>query len=71
MARLTQASATEDFALSFHKDFMYLVMQKAPEFKISDLHPLQEHGYLVSCTLVAGAKLGIAGNVKHIVQYAT
>lgn len=55
-----------DCGLAFHPDFLHLVMQQQPEFKISDLHPLGIHGYKVSVSMVAGAALGIEGSVKHI-----
>ncbi len=71
MLRLTAATATEDFALGFHKDFMYLVMQQAPTIEVSSLHSQEQHGFLISAKLVVGAKLGIAGNVKHVVTYNT
>lgn len=56
----------EDAALLFHPDFMHLVMQAGPSFKISDLHPTKKFGYVISVDIVFGAKLGISGNVKHI-----
>jgi hypothetical protein len=58
-----------DGALLFHPDFMHLVMQTEPEFKISDLHANKQFGYVISVKLVVGAKLGIDGNKKHIVVY--
>ena len=67
-ALITHVSAgTEDAALAFHPDFMHLVVQQAPVFKISDLHPLQQHGYLISASMVCGAALGVNGDEKHIV----
>lgn len=63
---LTLAPAGVDAGLAFHPDFLHLVMQQQPEFKISDLHPLGIHGYKVSVSMVAGAALGIEGSVKHI-----
>lgn len=69
MRRLSPTLASEDFGLAFHRDFMYLVMQQQPEFKVSDLHPLQQHGYLISVSMVVGATLGIEGELKHIVIY--
>lgn len=57
--------------LFFHPDFMYLVMQKELEFKVSDLHANNKHGFLISASIVAGAKLGIDGANKHIVVKAT
>lgn len=53
-------------AVFFHPDFMHMVMQKEPQFKISDLHSQKKFGYLISVDLIFGAKLGIDGAVKHI-----
>lgn len=53
--------------LFMHPDFMHLVMQTAPQFKVSDLHVNKKFAYLVSVDLVFGAKLGIDGAKKHIV----
>lgn len=69
MAKLSPTLAAEDYALAFHKDFMYLVMQQQPKFELSSLHANKQHGYLLSVTMVCGAKLGIQGNVKHIKVY--
>lgn len=55
-----------DYALAFHPDFMHLVMQTTPQFKISDLHSQKKFGYIISVDFICGAKLGINGNVKHI-----
>lgn len=63
---LTLSSTGQDAALAFHPDFLYLVMQREPTFKISDLHPVGIHGYRVSCDMLVGASLGIEGSVKHI-----
>lgn len=64
-------SGTADAALAFTPDFMYLVMQEKPVFKISDLHSNEQHGFLISCKMVVGAGLGIAGANKHIVTKAS
>jgi hypothetical protein len=52
--------------LFFHPDFLHLVMQKQPTFKVSDLHANNKFGYLVSVDMIFGAGLGIDGNKKHI-----
>jgi len=52
--------------LFFHPDFMLMVMQKAAQFKVSDLHPTGKFGYKISVDMIFGAKLNINGNVKHI-----
>lgn len=66
---LEDNSRGTDKALFFHPDFMHMVMQKEPQFKISDLHSQKKFGYLVSVDLIFGAGLGISGANKHI--YAT
>lgn len=53
--------------LFFHPDFMHLVMQQEPQFKLSDLHANKEFAYLLSVDMIFGAKLGIDGDKKHIV----
>lgn len=55
-----------DMAVFLHPDFMHMVMQKEPQFKVSDLHSQKKFGYLISVDLIFGAKLGIDGAVKHI-----
>lgn len=69
MNQLSPTLAAQDLALAFHPDFMYLVMQQAPTIKLSDLHANKQRGYLLTAELIVGAKLGIQGNVKHIVGY--
>ena len=60
------SSSGADAALAFHPDFMYLVMQRAPTFKVSDLHANKQHGFLISVDMILGAKIGIEGDVKHM-----
>lgn len=72
MQRLDGTStATEDAALAFHPDFMYMVMQEQPEFKVADLASNKQFGYLIVVKMVVGAVLGIDGANKHIVVYNT
>lgn len=59
-----------DKGLFFHPDFMHMVMQKAPTFKVSDLHSQKKFGYIMSVDLIFGAELGIDGNKKHIYNTA-
>lgn len=61
-------AAGSKVGLSFHPDFLYLCMGQ-PQFKVSDLHPNHQHGYLISVDMWCGAKLGLEGNVKHILTY--
>lgn len=63
---LEDNSKTTDTALAFHPDFMHLVMQKEPQFKLSDLHSNKQFGYLLSVDVVFGAVLGNDGDVMHI-----
>jgi hypothetical protein len=63
---LEDNSRSADQGLFFHPDFMYLVMQTQPTFKISDLHVVNQFGFKISVDCVYGAKLGIDGNKKHI-----
>lgn len=64
-------SRTGDYGLFFHPDFLHMVQQTEVSIKVSDLHPQQKFGYLMSVDLVFGAKLGISGNTKHIKVYNT
>lgn len=52
--------------LLFEPDFMYLVTQKTPTFKISDLHSNEEFAFLISLDMIFGAVIGIEGELKHI-----
>lgn len=52
--------------LFFHPDFMHMVMQQEPTFKISDLHSQKKFGFLISADVIFGAELGIDGDNKHI-----
>jgi hypothetical protein len=69
--QLSPAAAGADAALAMHPDFMHLVMQTMPTFKLSDLHAQKKFGYVLSVDVVFGAALGVAGNKKHIQIYAT
>lgn len=55
-----------DQALTFHPDFMGMVMQYEPRFKLSDLHSQKKFGYLLSVDIIFGASQLISGSVKHI-----
>lgn len=63
---LEDNSMNTDTGLFFHPDFMHLVTQIQPRFKVSDLHSNKKFGMLLSVDMVFGAKLGISGSVKHI-----
>ena len=52
--------------LFFEPDFMYLVTQKEPTFKVSDLHSNEEFAFLISLDMIFGAIIGIEGDIKHI-----
>jgi len=66
---LSPASAGEECGLFFHPDFLYLVHQLVPEFQVSSLHSNKQFGYVISVKAVVGAKKGIDGGVKQIVNY--
>jgi hypothetical protein len=68
---ISPAAAGTDCGLLFHPDFLHLVMQTQPTFKVSDLHSNKQFGYVISVDIVFGAALGISGNVKHIEVYNT
>jgi hypothetical protein len=68
---LSPAAAGEECGLFFHPDFMLMAHQLEPQFKVSDLHSNKQHGYVISVRGILGAKLGIDGDVKHIVNYHT
>lgn len=65
------ATGGVDYGLLFHPDFMHMVSQTQATVKISDLHSQKKFGVVMSVDLVFGAKLGIAGNVKHIKVHNT
>lgn len=67
---LEDNSIGTDKGLFFHPDFMHLVMQMQPRFKVSDMHAGKKFGYLISCDIVFGAALGIDGAKKHITAVA-
>lgn len=69
MSGLSPTGAVSDLALAFSPDFMHLVLQKQPTFEISSQHANKRHGFIISATMVGGAKLGIDGDVKHIKVY--
>jgi hypothetical protein len=68
---LSPAGAGVECGLFFHPDFMHLAHQVQPEFEVSSLHSNKQFGYVLSVRAVVGAKLGIDGDVKHIVNYDT
>lgn len=63
---LEDDSRTGKQGLFFHPDFLHLVMQKEPTFKISDLHATKKFGFIISVDAIFGAQLGIDGDKKHI-----
>lgn len=65
----SQVTGSEDMGLLFHPDFLHLVMQSQPEYKVSDLHSNKQFGYVLSIRLIVGAKLGIDGAKKHMLVY--
>ncbi len=59
-------SRTGKYGLFFHPDFLHLVMQTEPRFKVSDLHGNKQFAYVMSVDIVYGVNLGLEGAVKHI-----
>lgn len=69
MTQYLGATSGTDCALAFHPDWLLLVMQDMPQFKVSDLHGNKQFGYVISVDFWAGASLSISGAVKHIRVY--
>ena len=69
MSRLSPTAATADLAIAFHKSFMYLVHQTQANVVVTDLRAGNKRGYTITAELIGGAKLGLQGNVKHMVNY--
>lgn len=66
MAAVSPTKVLDKLGLAFHKDFLYLVAQTEPSFKLSDLHGTKKRGYLLTVDLLGGAKLGLEADKKHI-----
>lgn len=67
---LEDVTLATDQAVTFMPDFMHLVTQKEVTFQISPLHSQKKFGFVISADIIYGAKLGIAGSVKHILSTA-
>jgi hypothetical protein len=67
---LEDESLSTDQALTFHPDFLVMVMQKAVSLKVSDLHSNKKFGFVISADTIFGAGLGVAGAKKHILTTA-
>lgn len=63
---ISLSGSTDDAAIAFHPDFLGMVMQRQPTFKVSDLHSNKEFGFVISVDMIVGAKLLNDGDVKHI-----
>jgi len=59
------SAGNADRGLFFHPDFLYMVTQYEPRFLVSSKHAQGEFAWMISCDMVAGAKLGHDGTVKH------
>jgi hypothetical protein len=66
---LEDNSMNTDTAVFFHPDFMHLVTQIQPRFKVSDLHANKRFGLLLSVDMVFGGKLGINGDKKCVTVF--
>ena len=62
----TQTAGATSGGLFFHPDYLYMVSQYEPRFKISDKHSQHEFAYVMSVDWVIGAKIGIQGGARHI-----
>jgi hypothetical protein len=62
----TQTAGATAGGLFFHPDYLYMVSQYEPRFKISDKHSQHEFAYVMSVDWVIGAKIGIQGAARHI-----
>lgn len=62
----TQTAGATAGGLFFHPDYLYMVSQYEPRFKISDKHSQHEFAFVMSVDWVIGAKLGIQGAARHI-----
>jgi len=60
-------SRPADKALMCHPDFLHLVMQTMPRFKVSDQHSNKKFGHIISVDFVLGAKEGIDHADLHYV----
>jgi hypothetical protein len=65
MSQISPAANTSDLALGLVPDWLLLALSQA-EFKVSDLHPLGQFGYQISCRVIGGAALNIEGAKKHL-----
>ena len=65
----TGTAAAADKSIFFHPDFLHLVMQTQPRFKVSDLHANEKFGFVISVDVVYGGKMGIDGDEKVIQVY--
>lgn len=59
-------SLATDVGYAFTPDCCHLVVQKDAEWKLSDLHAQKKHAYLLSVSVIFGAKLGHDGDEKCI-----
>lgn len=69
MRRLSPTLAAQDFGIAFHKSFMYLVHQTQAVITVDSLRSGKKRGYMITAELIGGAKLGLQGSKKHIVNY--
>jgi hypothetical protein len=69
MKDVSPTLATTDLGLAFNPDWLYLVTQQQPTFRIGDKLANNQLSYVIVVSMVCGVKLGIDGAVKHIAQY--
>jgi hypothetical protein len=71
MKNVSPTLQTSQLGLAFNPDWLYLVMQQQPTFRIGDKLANNQLSYVIVVSLVCGVKLGIDGAVKHIAQFNT
>ncbi len=59
----------DDAGLAFLPSFLNFVMAEQVAFKLSDLHAVKQHGFLLSAHIICGAALGNNAAKKHAVIY--
>lgn len=53
-------------AIFFHPAYCHMVTQMQARFKVSDLHPNEKFGFVISVDTIGGAAIGIEGDKMHV-----
>lgn len=59
----------DDAGLAFIPSFLNFVMAESVTFKLSDLHAVKQHGFLLSAHIICGSALGVNAAKKHAIVY--